>query len=232
MQMNRSRWTLVAVLSFALAQTACASGGAGGSGLGAAQEPGPGGLTKAPAGSKASTEARTEATLYWYDGEQRRALALDDTRVADFRKTGGAANVDGGTSSGSGPVGKGIDARTPLRPKSAVEKGPDGGLPEGVSPVLHEASAPRSQVQALPGGVVVTLKERPAGANAAEREARARKELAAAQLEPVRAIDPFLRTWLVASPPGLESLELANRLHESGAFESASPNWWRPRTLK
>ena len=24
------------------------------------------------------------------------------------------------------------------------------------------------------------------------------------------------------------ALELANRLHESGAFESASPNWWRP----
>ena len=38
--------------------------------------------------------------------------------------------------------------------------------------------------------------------------------------------------WLVASPPGMASLALANQLHESGRFESAAPNWWRPRALK
>ncbi len=40
------------------------------------------------------------------------------------------------------------------------------------------------------------------------------------------------RVWLVATPAGLASLDLANRLHESGDFESASPNWWQFRARK
>jgi hypothetical protein len=38
--------------------------------------------------------------------------------------------------------------------------------------------------------------------------------------------------WLVASPAGLASLEIANRLVATGAFASAQPNWWVERALK
>ena len=38
--------------------------------------------------------------------------------------------------------------------------------------------------------------------------------------------------WLVGSEPGLPSLDLANRLYESGDFAVAAPNWWQPRALK
>ena len=34
------------------------------------------------------------------------------------------------------------------------------------------------------------------------------------------------------TPPGMPALELANRLHASTDFESAEPNWWKPRALK
>lgn len=237
--MNASNSALAAVLVFALTQTACASsasyGNAATSETGAAASAAESGSEGAATGSLAkSTPARSRAepvaTHYWFDGDRRRELTIDPERVADFRGAS-AATRDAGTA-GTPALAKSTPAGSPLRPKAAVEKEPGGALPEGVSPVLREASAPASQVRALPGGVIVTLKAAPASTDPAAREAQARRELAEAQLEPLRPLDPSHRTWLVASPAGLASLELANRLHESGRFESASPNWWRPRALK
>jgi hypothetical protein len=90
-----------------------------------------------------------------------------------------------------------------------------------VSPLLRDASGvPR----ALPGGVIVTLPADP-GAD------QARARLRALGVEPVRPIGAGARVWLVASEPGLASLHLANRLHETGSV-SAQPNWWQPRVPK
>ena len=91
----------------------------------------------------------------------------------------------------------------------------------GVSPLFRD---PNGEPRALPGGVIVRLRD-------ADLD-DPRKALADAGLEPVRPIDPQQRIRLVASPAGLESLALANRLHESGRFEAVTPNWWRPRALK
>lgn len=169
---------------------------------------------KAPAqraAAEATTAAPAAAQHYWYDGGARRALRIDPSQVADF------GNEHGATA-------------RPLRPVRDREKDA-AGLPAGVSPVLTDALAP-SGPRALPGGIIVTLKLAPAGIDSVAREAQAHRQLVAAGLEPLRAIDPQARRWLVASPAGLESLEQANRLHESGDFESAAPNWWQPRALK
>lgn len=168
--------------------------------------------------SSASTDAvKNDGALYWYDGGQRRALVTDNSRLADFRKA----------------------AVEPLRPAAelAVEKDAAGNLPTGVSPVLREADAPAQSARALPGGVIVQLRAASVGEGfdartAPQREARARAELSSAGLTPVQALDPSMRLWLVQSAPGLPSLELANRLHESGRFESAQPNWWQARVRK
>ena len=88
------------------------------------------------------------------------------------------------------------------------------------SPVLRDESG---RARALPGGVVVTFAG-PADEQAA-RELLARHGATAARPLPSGA-------WLVESPAGLASLELANRLAASGAFASAQPNWWVERTLK
>lgn len=160
---------------------------------------------KAPAPSGKAAPADEAQAAYWYDGRVRRALRLDPEWIADF---------------GATPAERAAKARAPLQRSGGAEKSP-GGPPAGVSPVFRDAGgAPR----ALPGGVIVRL--RPA------ESPRAQERLAAAGLTPVRAIDAGRRTWLVESAPGLPSLELANRLHEGGAFESAEPNWWRPRALK
>lgn len=93
---------------------------------------------------------------------------------------------------------------------------------KGEDVVLRDAGgASRS----LPGGVVVTLRGTPT-------ESQARQELAAAGLQPVRAVGAGAKVWLVAAPAGMAALELANRLHESGRFEAVQPNWKEERVKK
>jgi len=140
---------------------------------------------------------------FWYDGERRRELQVDPDWIVDFH--GVKPNLQHRpTLPGTAP---GTEKASPLAP--------------GQSVVLRdETGAPR----ALPGGVIVRLREADVG--------DARQLFAELGLAPLRALDPQQRTWLVEAPVGLESLALANRLHESGRFESAAPNWWRPRALK
>ncbi len=88
------------------------------------------------------------------------------------------------------------------------------------SPVLRDESG---RARALPGGVVVTFA-------AAPDDAAARALLAAHGATAVRPLSA--RAWLVESPAGLASLELANRLAATGAFAGAQPNWWVERALK
>ncbi len=145
------------------------------------------------------------AAHYWYENGQRKALRIDPGWVADF------------ASPGRPEPGK---PRTPLKRVIGGEKALET-MPGGASPVFRDDNG---AARALGGGVIVRLRD------AGLPEAHAR--LAGAGLVPVRPLDPEGRTWLVDAPPGLASLELANRLHESGQYESAAPNWWRPRALK
>ena len=146
-----------------------------------------------------------DATHYWYEDGKRRALRVDPAWIADFAAP--AAPQPGRRPS-------------PLKRSIGGEKALES-LPGTASPVFRDDNGAQ---RALAGGVIVHLR-------AADR-ADARERLAAAGLQPVRPVDPDGRAWLVASPAGMPALELANRLHESGQFESATPNWWRPRALK
>lgn len=201
---------------------------------------------KKPGGSRTTPEADDDRSQrYWYDGKRKRTLRVDPDWVADFRsRTGSGASDSGANESGArdpdagDPGGRKSDATPPAKAERTTTKAGRASARSplerirrednarvtreaGVSEVLrNEAGSPR----ALPGGVIVRLQE-------SDRR-NAYDILVEAGLRPVRALDPEQRSWLVESPAGLDSLELANRLHESGRFESASPNWWRPRALK
>jgi hypothetical protein len=93
------------------------------------------------------------------------------------------------------------------------------------SPVFRDGPSSGAPLRALAGGVIVRVKD---GTGAAEREALFAR-LGIVQARPIGAAQ---RVWFVPSPPGIDALELANRLHESGELASASPNWWKARALK
>ena len=160
---------------------------------------------KSDPGAHATTTKSSAATRYWYEDGKRRALRVDPAWIADFA-------APAATRPGKRP--------SPLKRSIGGEKALEA-LPGTASPVFRDDNGAQ---RALGGGVVVRLR-------AADR-ANARERLAAAGLQPVRPLDPDGHAWLVASPAGLPALELANRLHESGEFASATPNWWRPRALK
>ncbi len=119
------------------------------------------------------------------------------------------------------------DFSVPSAEKSRLIKPAALGKPGATdqSPVFRDASDPASPRRALPGGVIVRFTE---STTAGQRDALIAKH----RLDPVRVIGGSGATWLMRSAPGIASLELANRLYESGEFEAASPNWWRPRALK
>ena len=89
-----------------------------------------------------------------------------------------------------------------------------------VSPVLKDAAGRR---YGLPGGLIVTLKQDMS-------EADGRAQLVAAGLKPERQITG--RVWVVESPAGLETIEMANQQNAKGIFTDVSPNWWTKRALK
>jgi len=164
--------------------------------------------TAAPGKSAVSDAGATNGTgtFYCYENGRKKTLHIDPAWIADF------ASPPARSAPGK--------PRMPLKRFIGGEKALET-LPGGSSPVFRDENG---AARALAGGVVVRLRE------ADVPEARAR--LANAGLVPVRPLDPEGRNWLVDSAPGLPSLELANQLHESGRFESATPNWWRPRALK
>lgn len=160
-------------------------------------------LRKPAAGAAAASAKTLGSAVYWYDGTQRRQWHVDAAYVADF-----AAAKAAGTP------------RAPLKRSLGGEKALET-LSSGQSAVFRDEAG---NAGALPGGMIVKLKT--------EQIARARALLADAGLAPVRALDADGSVWLVDSPAGVESLTRANQLHESGRFESVSPNWWRERVRK
>ena len=140
---------------------------------------------------------------YWYDGGTRRELRIDTSQVADFADAATAA-----------PRGH------PQMRKSS-EAAPRGKS----SPVFRNAGAPRSALRALPGGIIVTL-------HAPGSAEQANQALAPFGMRVARAVDSSGLRWVVATEAGMPALEAANRLHESGAFAGASPDWWVGITKK
>lgn len=152
-----------------------------------------------------TTPPATAAAHYWYDGDRRRALLVDEGLRVDFAQ------------------GKAVLAERPARTDKALDSTTAADAPAG-SPVFRDADSPAVK-RALPGGVILTTR-------GPTDRASLDRLLAPRGLAVARQLDADGTRWLVESPPGVAGLELANQLHESGDFAAAAPNWWRERALK
>jgi|GEM_PF-1071451 len=176
-----------------------------------------------PPGSNDASKGLISPSASWHDGKQTRGLWMDPAREAEFpsptslgpAQAGAAIAGQGSGSAGSRPAAAGATVRSKdlASPGQALR-----------SPLFFDNPSLNGTPRALPGGVLVELKT-PADPDSA------RLQLQSDGLSPVRAIVAN-RIWLVASPPGLAALELANRLQQSGRYASAQPNWWQPRIPK
>jgi len=195
---------------------------AGCSGKPARLPPGPG-----PAGAEGprpdAGQGKTAATLResveYYDGSTRRKLWLSPDLVAEFDPSEAGRDAVLLADPGAVEVEQPQESVRIWRTRAPVLTGARTGL----SPVLHEGSSPGLPMRALPGGVVATF---PGGWDRARIDAW----LGAKGLRVQEVVDEAGNMYLVATPPGLESLRVADELHETGELVDATPNFWRQST--
>ncbi len=180
-------------------------------------EPLPGAETKAVAPAEVF---KTATGLYWYDGTAKRSLQMEPDSAIQF----GAAAADEEALAAAGfgaskPQGK---ARLWKRPRTfaAGKTVPEtAGIPANAGKTSPAFRGEDGALRALPGGIVVKFRN-----HWTDKDARtwaARNGVTLLRKLPLRGV------WMVEAAPGLPSLELANRLHEAGEVEWASPDWWR-----
>ncbi len=151
------------------------------------------------------------ADLYFYDGANRIALTMDSEKWADV-KDGVSTSIRSANSQE-----KSMIAAT----KSIVGKSASSSTSMAAGSPVFKSSFSGSTM-ALAGGVIVVPKD---------GDTKAEENLSKRGLRIIRKIGAT-GALLVASDQGMASLYLANKLHESGEFASASPNWWRDRVKK
>ena len=162
---------------------------------------------------------------YWYDGTTKRSIRINPNRIADFTPTA-ASQVK---ASGILPNGKVISprnggARIWEVPAIVAKNGiiQPVTIPRGdFSQIFHDGNSAENRMRALPGGVIVYL-DPSWGPHQVSGWANKNGFFILKKLE----INP--NVFLIKSPPGIDSLLLANVLVEGGEVKYAIPNWWTP----
>lgn len=162
---------------------------------------------------------------YWYESGVKKTLHMDDELLAEF----------GPASDGESAVKNAEPSATRIRvrggggaaiwkvgsPKSALQKSAALKPRAGVSPVFREGGNPGGRMMSLPGNVIVVFKSD-------WSEQKVKGWAAAKNLGIVGKLNIGKNAYVLKTATGLESLNLANKLQESGEVEAAAPNWWRP----
>ncbi len=175
-------------------------------------------------------------SYYWYDGAKKRPVAADAGLLAEF----------GRFEKGLSPAGESEAAVRSVSPKAEIESFPAKGVrlwklpPESdgestasaasskesagrFSPVFRDGRGGR--MRALPGGIVVQLDPK-----LADKDVRAWARAKGLAIRKKLSLPG--NYYVFDTKAGLEALEKANALHESGEVLSASPDWWQEAEVK
>jgi len=179
-----------------------------------------------------SLQTRADTMYYYYDGDQKIPLTREPGLLAEFDPKDDYSDV--------------VSALPDAKPVLVTQHVIIYAVPQtaqnlksmtrlldrsfNVSPVYHDGDSLSGPVLALPGGAIVDFKDewdssqvrQWAAANGYEIQELV--DLPGAQQHDLYAV---IKTFA-----GQDSLETSNRIHESGAVVSASPNWWENNTGK
>lgn len=162
--------------------------------------------------TQACAQVKTSGGNYvWYDGGKPRTLQMDSALVAEFGER---------AESGADPVVRGNGVRIWRQQDQAATRAVAGGAS---SPVFRDSEG--GAMRALPGNVIVRLDPSWSTRQVADW-------LAQNRLSEVRRLPIGPNVLVLAAPPGLPALELANRLQQSGQVVSAQPEWWEQRSTR
>lgn len=153
----------------------------------------------------------TSGSYVWYDGGKPREVQMDEALVAEFDARADVAVA---------PVIRGNGVQIWRQQDAAATRAVATGK---TSPVFRDSEG--GTMRALPGNVIVRL-------DPAWDATQINAWLVAHGLTQLRRLQIGGNVLVVASPPGLAALELANRLQLSGKVVSAQPEWWEQRSLR
>jgi hypothetical protein len=211
---------LLAILALA-ACTSRTESTAGGedSGVGRSVPPAPG----APQDKPSEPAAALTASIGYYDGDEKRTAWISPDLVAEFAPSdaGRAAVLAADADAAEVEIAqKDVRIWRVRAPQGTPELARSAGAGSvRLSPVLHDAPVAGRPLRALPGGVIATFPsewDRP----------RIDAWVAARELKVESQVIQGANVYLVATPPGLAAIRVANSLHESGEIVSATPNFW------
>ncbi|MFT6907133.1 MAG: hypothetical protein ACJAS1_003807 [Oleiphilaceae bacterium] len=161
-------------------------------------------------------------SYHWYDGNKKITVHLDEALIADFNpdsdqaaKAAKNTNLSSYKKIAGAQLWK-VDPGSMASAKATVKSQSKTGA---YSEVLRDSKA-KGQMRALPGGVIVQF------ANDWD-EARVSAWINEQGLSIDSKAEFGSNFYILTTPSGLESLEIANRLYETGEVLLASPNWWK-----
>jgi hypothetical protein len=161
------------------------------------------------------------AADFWHDGQHERRLYQDSRLVAQL------VYPSNSTSSTTRQVNAAAttDERPQVRLLRAQERSTRRPNQTQEVEVAVYRDSPRGPVRVATGGVLLRLQPELSRQEQADW-------LEQAGLQSLPASQALAGYWLISSPPGDASIELANRLQAEEVVVSASPNWWRPRNKR
>ena len=160
------------------------------------------------------------SSAHYFDGTNQRTITLDPKWVAVITPPPQQSSANGQAAP---RVASGAAAPLVVLQPSSQPMARTTGTQ--TSPVYREGNSPAGRLMALPGGVLVKLA--PEWTDAQVRAWMDVKGLTVRQRMNIAG-----HWYVVESPAGNASLELANALQQSGEVLSASPNWWKQTTTR
>ncbi len=172
-------------------------------------------------------------TVTWHDGEQEHTVWINPVLVAEFDP---AATEAGSALKQAQPSARALPGKSKgmriwqldgtTAPAGMTRSLNNARLPQGkYSPVLHDSPSAASRMRALPGNIIVYLQP-------AWNEAQVNAWLQTRGLSVVKKLDFGSNIYILKAGPGLEALELANTLYQSGEVVAAFPDWWQETTTR
>ncbi len=151
-------------------------------------------------------------TMHYYDDGSRRTIKLQPNLAAEFTANPSSAQARSTENTNTKPFVT-IHKKTSIISRTA-------GSVANQSPVFREGDSPAGRLMALPGGVIVNFKP-----DWTDDQVRLWTKAHGYFIKQKLNIQG--NWYIIDTPPGLVSLQTANKIQETGEVVSASPNWWK-----
>jgi len=174
-----------------------------------------------------SKEFTVQQPYVWYDGDRERTVWLNPQLVVEFNpsdesrsafKTADSSAEEIPSKQGSlrlWKLSENVTARTTIQSLKSMH----ANAKSRYSPVLQDGPSNSGRMRALPGNIIIHL-------DPSWEQATVDNWLDKNKLEVVRKLNIGPNIFVVKTDSGLVSLEIANKLHESGEVVAAYPDWW------